>query len=320
MTGQRAEPLGVLVVDKPEGPTSHDVVALARRLLRTRQVGHTGTLDPMATGVLVLCLGRATRLARFLTGQDKTYRGTLRLGLETDTLDRTGRPAGPERPVEASPEQIAAAMEELTGSLWQTPPRFSAKRVDGVRAHRLARAGRPGQPRPVQVVVHTFSCLGVDGAEVEFEVRCSAGTYVRSLAAELGRALGCGAHLTALRRTVSGEFHLQDALSLDQMEELAAAGTVWDRLIPPSGLELGLPAVTARDQALDRLAHGGRLEASDLEDTLPGLGEAGLIRILSADGSLLAVGEVEAGGARIQPRVVLLRPQERLVLARPAEA
>ncbi|TDI12919.1 MAG: tRNA pseudouridine(55) synthase TruB [Acidobacteria bacterium] len=320
MTGQRAEPLGVLVVDKPEGPTSHDVVALARRLLRTRQVGHTGTLDPMATGVLVLCLGRATRLSRFLTGQDKTYRGTLRLGLETDTLDRTGRPAGPERPVEASPEQITAAMEELTGSLWQTPPRFSAKRVDGVRAHRLARAGRPGQPRPVQVVVHTFSCLGVDGAEVEFEVRCSAGTYVRSLAAELGRALGCGAHLTALRRTVSGEFHLQDALSLDRMEELAAAGTVWDRLIPPSGLELGLPAVTARDQALDRLAHGGWLEASDLEDTLPGLGEAGLIRILSADGSLLAVGEVEAGGARIQPRVVLLRPQERLVLARPAEA
>jgi tRNA pseudouridine55 synthase len=309
MTERRAEPAGVLVVDKPEGPTSHDVVALARRLLRTRQVGHTGTLDPMATGVLVLCLGRATRLARFLTGQDKTYRGTLRLGLETDTLDRTGRPAGPERPVEASLEQIAAAMEELTGALWQTPPRFSAKRVDGVRAHRLARAGRPGQPRPVQVVVDTFSCLGVDGAEVEFEVRCSAGTYVRSLAAELGRALGCGAHLTALRRTVSGEFDLHDALSLDQMEQLAATGTVWDRLIPPSGLELGLPAVTAREEALDRLAHGGRLEASDLEDTLPGLGEGGLIRILSADGSLLAVGEVDAGGARIQPRVVLLRPQ-----------
>ena len=221
--------------------------------------------------------------------------------------------------MEASPEQIAAAMAKLTGALWQTPPRFSAKRVDGVRAHRLARAGKPGQPQPVEVEVHTFSCLGVDGPEVEFEVRCSAGTYVRSLAAELGRALGCGAHLTTLRRTISGEFGLEDALSLDQIEELAAAGTLRDRLIPPSGLDLGLPAVTARDEALDRLAHGGRLEPSDLEGpALCSLGEGGpcsakategeTVRILGTDGSLLAVGEVEEDGGRIQPRVVLIRP------------
>lgn len=309
MTGPAAEPLGVLVVDKPEGPTSHDVVALTRRLLRTRQVGHAGTLDPMATGVLVLCLGRATRLARFLSGQEKTYRGTLRLGLETDTLDRTGKPSGPERPVKASPEQVTSAMAELSGTLRQTPPRFSAKRVDGVRAHRLARAGKPGQPQPVQVVVHAFRCLELRLPEVEFEVRCSAGTYVRSLAAELGRSLGCGAHLTALRRTVSGAFGLPHAMSLDQMKELATAGTLQDRLIPPSALDLGLPAVTAREEAQDRLAHGGALESAEFEAA--GLAtENGLIRVLGTDGSLLAIGELQADGTRIQPRVVLLRPQE----------
>ncbi len=303
-------PSGILVMDKPEGPTSHDMVAVARRLLRTRQVGHTGTLDPMATGLLILCVGRATRLARFLTRRDKTYRGTLRLGFETDTQDRTGSPLGAMKPVTATAAEVESVMQTLTGSRMQLPPRFSAKKVNGVRAHRLARAGKEGQPEPVAITVDSFRLLEMVGLEATFEVRCSPGTYVRTLAVEIGRSLGCGAHLTALRRTESGEFDLSTALNPSEMAALARRHQLRDKLIPLGKLEMGLPSVTAREAALWRVVQGGPLTEQDLEAPIPATGP--LYRVLTPSGELLAVGERTEAGASpwIQPRVVLLRPEE----------
>jgi tRNA pseudouridine55 synthase len=310
MRSRREGPSGVLVLDKPEGPTSHDLVARVRRLLRTRQVGHTGTLDPMATGVLALCIGRATRLARFLTSREKVYCGTLRLGYGTDTQDRTGEPLGPPQAVGASDEQIRRAMAGLTGRRRQTPPCFSAKRINGVRAHRLARAGEPVRPEPVMVEVHEFRAVEIAGDQVSFEVRCSPGTYIRSLAAELGEVLSCGGHLTALRRTASGEFGLEEALAPDEMEELARRRALAGRLIPTGRLQMGLPSVTASGESLLRVAHGRHLEVPDLEGSIPA--PQTLCRVLAPGGALVAVGEVEqlGAGARIQPRVVLLSPGE----------
>jgi tRNA pseudouridine55 synthase len=303
-------------MDKPEGPTSHDVVVEARKLLGTPQIGHTGTLDPMATGVLVLCVGQATRLARFLSHRDKTYRGSLRLGLDTDTQDRMGRPLGPPRPAPTDEGAIRGAMSALNGPQRQVPPLFSAKRIRGVRAHRLARAGVPASLEPIEVQIRRFRPLAISGAEVEFEVHCSPGTYVRSLAAELGARLGCGAHLTALRRTRSGEFGLETALALDTAQELRSAGGLLERLVPMDGLELGLPAVSAREEAVDRLANGGQLRPGDLIGPVP---TGSLCRVLNRDGALLAIAEVERapGTTRLQPRVVLRQSSGRDPEARP---
>ena len=306
----RDTPAGALILDKPEGPTSHDMVSLARRLLRTREIGHAGTLDPMATGVLVLCIGRATRLAGFLAAGDKVYRGRLRLGWETDTLDRTGVPLGEPRPVHCGTGEIEAAMAALTGRRMQTPPAFSAKRVRGVRAHRLARSGSSAALKPVEVVVEEFAALDVAGEEVTFEVRCGPGTYVRSLARELGEALGCGAHLVALRRTSSGECGLARAVTPERLAEKAREGNRWADLIPAGELGMGMPAVTVLPGALGRLAHGRPLQVGDWTGDPPA-GEA-LCRVLDPAGSLVAVAQVDggAGPTSLSPRRVLVRPSE----------
>jgi tRNA pseudouridine55 synthase len=299
---------GVLVLDKPEGPTSHDMVQFARRLLGTRQVGHTGTLDPMATGVLVLCVGRATRLARFLTASRKVYRARIRCGWETDTLDRTGRALAEPRPARPTAEDVERALADLTGRQMQTPPSFSAKRIGGVRAHALARAGSAAEPRPVEVEIDEFREVRVSGSDIDLEVRCSAGTYIRSLARDLGRALGTGAHLQQLRRTVSGEFGLEVARTPEALRALGRSGAR-SALVPLRDLQLGLPAVDVAGSAVADVAHGRALAVGAWIGGPPAPGGR---RLLGPDGELLAVGTVEPGpgGMRLRPRVVLLRPEE----------
>ena len=263
----RAIPDGVLVVDKPEGPTSHDVVTLARRALGVSRIGHTGTLDPMATGVLPLVVGRATRLAQFLTASDKSYDATIAFGRTTDTYDARGREVSrcAERPTR---EQLDAALVTFRGEFEQIPPAYSAKNIDGERSYELARKGGskdpPLRPKSVRVTARNLELTAFDGDMAKISMTVSAGFYVRSLAHDLGEALGCGALLVALRRTRSGEFGLHAAVPLAEVlqssrEDLAT------RLVPMSGLLSELPAVTLRDTAtLERLKNGVELGPSDL--------------------------------------------------------
>lgn len=283
---------GVLVVDKPEGPTSHDVVTLTRRVLGVSRVGHTGTLDPLATGVLPLVIGRATRLAQFLTASDKTYEARIAFGRSTDTYDARGREiaACDRRPAR---EQLDAALQRFRGEFEQTPPAFSAKNIDGERSYELARkaarsaearSAKVDRPKPVIVNARNLEVLAFDGDTTTLAVTVTAGFYVRSLAHDLGEALGCGAVLVALRRTRSGEFGLDAAVPLEEVlrskrEDLAR------RLIPMSGLLTDFPAVTLRGPAtLERLKNGVEMGPDDM--TAPVTGSAAIVRLLTPDGDL----------------------------------
>jgi tRNA pseudouridine55 synthase len=273
---------GVLVVDKPAGPTSHDVVYRARRALGTRRVGHTGTLDPFATGVLVLCVGRATRLARFLAAADKEYRARVRLGFATTTDDLTGDPLGVPRPVEVSRTVLAEALAALVGSFDQVPPAFSARQVGGRRLYELARRGEAVARQATPVTVHSLALVGHELDTLELELRCSAGFYVRALARDLGERLGTGAHLTALRRTRSGVFSLAESVPGDVLTGAR------ERLIPLSGLLLDLPAVRVGEEGRRHVGHGRELGA---EHVLSGFPEPGVerVRLVDERGELIAL-------------------------------
>jgi tRNA pseudouridine55 synthase len=273
---------GVLVVDKPAGPTSHDIVDRARRALGTRRVGHTGTLDPFATGVLPLCLGRGTRLARFLTAGEKTYRATLRLGFATTTDDLTGEPLAPTRSVEVRPEALQAALAGLVGTFDQVPPSFSARQVQGQRLYELARRGEAVARAATPVTVHALELVSRGPDTLELEVRCSAGTYVRALARDLGERLGCGAHLVALRRTRSGGFGLEHAVPGDSF-----AGAV-QHVIPLAGLLLDWPAVRVGAEGRKRVGHGRELAADDVVSGFPAAA-VGRVRVLDEGGELIAL-------------------------------
>jgi tRNA pseudouridine55 synthase len=294
---------GVLVVDKPEGPTSHDVVARCRRVLQTRAIGHTGTLDPMATGVLVLVVGRATRLAQFLAGQPKSYDATVRLGVATDTWDRTGRPTGAmadaPRPDRAA---VAAALATFLGVHRQMPPPFSAKMIEGVRAHVLARRGEPVPVEPATVELHECELLTMDPPLFRVRIRSSAGYYVRSLVHDLGQALGTGACLENLRRTASGAFTLQDAAGLAWLEANAADAAA--RLVPMDRLLLDMPAVRLGDEDARRAGHGGEVVVP-MAEAGPDLAGASAIRLLAPDGSLMAVARPTGRPGVLHPAVVL---------------
>lgn len=215
---------GVLPVDKSEGPTSHDVVAVARKALDMRRIGHTGTLDPFATGLLVLCLGQATKLAQYLTGLDKSYEATARLGVATDTLDRTGEVIAETDAWETLDEaRVREAFEGQRGERAQTPPAFSAKRVGGKKSYQLARAGEAVELAPVDVTIHGLEVVAINGPDVRFRLRCSSGTYVRAVARDAGETLGVGAHLTALRRTAVGPFDVEDAVSFGTLKAAGEA-------------------------------------------------------------------------------------------------
>jgi tRNA pseudouridine55 synthase len=276
---------GVLVVDKPAGPTSHDVVDRVRLVLGEKRAGHTGTLDPFATGVLPVCLGKATRLVRFLAGGEKVYRATVRLGFATSTDDALGEPLGPPREVRADAAAVREAARGLTGDLLQVPPVFSAKRHGGQRHYDLARQGVAVERAPAPVTVHALEVLEVAGGRIEVEVRCSPGTYVRALARDLGEALGVGGHLTALRRTRSGTFGIDAAVGWEDLADHAH-----DRLLPLSGLLGEMPAARVDGRGARALRHGRDLGREMVVAGFPEDAAPARMRILDeSGGSLLAL-------------------------------
>ncbi len=281
---------GLLNVSKPSGPTSHDIVKTVRRGTGVRRVGHTGTLDPLAGGVLVLALGTATRLAEYLTGADKTYKTEITLGIETDTYDTDGaivveRPI----PVGLTPERVEQALAAFRGEIEQVPPAYSAVKVRGRSAHARMRAGEAVALSPRRVTIHRLALVEFDPPALGLEVVCSAGTYVRSLAHDLGIALGCGAALSRLVRTASGCFTLEDAIEWDTLQAAFADGS-WPRFLLPADLALeGTPRVRLDENALRRVATGLPLQA----EGAPG----SLARAYAPDGRFVAVlrGDPQAG-------------------------
>lgn len=304
-------PEGVLVVDKPAGPTSHDVVDRVRRALGERRVGHTGTLDPFATGVLPVCVGKATRLARFLAGGVKGYRATVRLGFATTTDDLSGEPLGAPVPVVLGAADVERAARALVGEIEQLPPVYSAKRVGGERLYELARRGELVERRTCRVTVHAMDVVAVEGERVELDVRCSSGTYVRALARDLGAALGVGAHLTALRRTRSGAFGLEQAVTWDELGEQAG-----ERLVPLRALLTEMPAVTVAAEGLQALRHGRALARGLVVEGFPEGAPPERLRVLDAAGGALVALAVPRGFGQpapglslapvLQPELVLL--------------
>jgi tRNA pseudouridine55 synthase len=301
---------GVLVIDKPAGITSHDVVARVRRLLGVRQVGHFGTLDPFATGVLPISVGKATRFAQFYLKSRKAYEGTIRFGFSTDTYDATGVPSS--QPV--SPALDRSSLEKLfrefTGRLMQAPPPFSAKRVGGVRAYELARQHKPVLLAPVGVEIYALELLGIEGEQVRFAVECSGGTYVRSLAHDLGQKVGCGAHLAGLRRTAVAEFTLSRAVTLDRLEEAVREGKLESCLAPLEALLPDCPALVVRGREEMGVRHGHKFELAQALRSGRGTGTnrspvATLLKILNPDRRLIAVAR-HVSGSVYHPNLVLV--------------
>src|SRR5271155_2325436 len=253
---------GILVIDKPSGKTSHDVVESVRQLAGFRGIGHLGTLDPQATGVLVLALGRATRLARFYTGRRKRYTCAVRFGFATDTYDADGEALGPDSAPALNAEQIAALARQFLGKTQQTPPSFSAKKIHGRPAHELARKKKPVKLDPVEVEVFEFQLTSVEGSIARFVVECGSGTYIRSLAHDLGKLHGAGAHLAEIVRTAVGEFTLDQAVTLQELEQDARAGKITDRVIRLENLLPELPRATVLPIIEKRIHHGAKFNLS----------------------------------------------------------
>jgi tRNA pseudouridine55 synthase len=286
-------PTGVLLLDKPAGPTSHDAVAAVRRTLGVRQVGHTGTLDPFASGLLLVCVGEATRLAEYFAPLAKRYLATLRLGEATDTDDPTGTvvAASPEwRGI--TPEAIEAALAAQLGTLLQLPPAYSAKRVGGERLYRAARRGEIVERSPSPVTIHAIRVLSIRLPDVDFEVECGAGTYVRAIARDAGAALGVGAHLTRLRRTAIGPHVVDAAVAMDRLGEPDAVGAA---MLSPANAVSHLPAVSVDAGGEADLRHGRPVPAH-------GATGAGPVALVSPGGTLLAIGAID--GERVRPRKV----------------
>jgi len=290
---------GFLVVDKPAGRTSHDIVDEARRWLGTRRVGHLGTLDPQATGVLPLAIRQATKLIPYIEAKQKVYDGTIVLGVETDTLDAEGEVVA--RHVGALPgrEEVVAALARFKGDVQQIPPMYSAVKKDGVPLHRLARQGIDVEREPKWITIESLELTRFEPPALDLRVRCSAGTYVRVLAADLGRALGCGAHLAALRRTQSGPFRIEQARTVAECAEAAAANALEAALIPAAAA-LGFPVLTVSGEQQRRLQHGGDLAAGELHREPPGA----RVVVVDLEGQILAIAELGAD-RRLWPLRVL---------------
>jgi tRNA pseudouridine55 synthase len=274
----------VLVVDKPPGPTSHDVVDRVRAVLGMRRVGHTGTLDPFASGVLPLCLGKATRLATHVAHGDKLYSATVRFGFATSTDDLTGEALAPPCPAAVDADQLRAACTALTGTILQYPPAYSAKHIQGRRAHELARQGLPVERAAVRVTVHGIQILEIARDTAQIEVRCATGTYIRALARDLGTALGVGGHLVALRRLACGVFTLDDALAWEQL-----AGDAREHVLPLRRLLADWPAVRVGPEGVSALRHGRDLTARLVLEGFPTAGTTRPVRVLDQTGDLVAL-------------------------------
>jgi tRNA pseudouridine55 synthase len=303
---------GSIIIDKPSGVTSHDVVVRVRRAVRTRKVGHAGTLDPLATGVLIVCIGRATRLIQFLVGLDKEYLATVRLGFATDTHDSSGRQITPlVTPKHISIQKIEDLLSGFLGRQLQLPPMFSAKKIAGQKLYVAARAGLELEREPVPVQIHSIQMVGdeplrenPDGTfDLLIRVRCSSGTYIRWLAHELGRRLGIGAHLAKLRRTAVGQFSLERAVTVELVEEMARNHRFNSLLISPSDTVGHLPAISVDEARARRISNGGQVDAPEADQFPP----ATIVRLCDARGDLIAIGKLDPLARKINPKVVLAR-------------
>ena len=300
---------GLIVVDKPRGPTSHDIVYRIRRLLGVK-TGHCGTLDPEASGVLLVAVGRAARLFPFLSGHDKAYAGAVRFGFATDTYDAAGRPISPPSSDLPNEGTLREAMRRFEGRIRQTPPAYSALKKGGQPLYKLARANREVSIEAREVIVRRFALASWMSPVAEFEVECSAGTYVRSLAHDLGRELRCGAHLASLRRTSSGPFSLSGARTPDVIEAMAASGPPDRFVIPMEALLPEFPALVLRPDGAERVRHGNPVYP---EHALPPAGwtaaplpgEDAVFRLFGEDGRLLALARRSREGESLSPFLVL---------------
>jgi tRNA pseudouridine55 synthase len=305
---------GVLIIDKPAGWTSHDVVARVRRILREKRVGHTGTLDPFATGVLVVLVGRATRLAQFLSGAEKEYEATVRLGYATETGDLEGAPRGDLKACGGwGAAEIEDVLKSLRGEIDQVPPMYSAKKFQGRKLYELARRGVEVERNAVRVKVHELEAVETGGAllsrnedgtcDLRVRVVCSAGTYVRVLAESIGERLGTGAHLVALRRTRAGAFRIGQAVSLERLNELAQDGTAGEVLTGMNAALPGLPSSHLTAEEARRVRHGAAVLAP--QDAKERWLDGAPVKMCDAADQLLAVGVYTAGRGVVQPRVML---------------
>ncbi len=288
---------GLLVIDKPSGMTSHDVVARLRRITGESMIGHLGTLDPMATGVLPMLLGKYTRLAQFFGPLIKSYTGAIRFGFATDTYDADGVPTAPANDRWPTNDEVQAAAGRFRGEVEQTPPPFSAKKIDGKPAYKAARRGQTVVLKPVTLRIEEFVIDKLEGGYAEFTIRISSGGYVRSVAHDLGQALGCGAHLARLRRVAAGPFTLSQALTLEELRAQAAAGTLEQSLPHPRTLLPELPATTANLWMAGRLRNGNAVN-------LPEFSTAPLAKVFAGQRDLVAIVR-RVAGTLFQPIVVL---------------
>lgn len=303
---------GVLIIDKPSGVTSHDVVARARHILHERRIGHTGTLDPFATGVLVILVGKATRLAQFLNEVDKEYEAIIRLGYSTDTGDRTGTPIpGPSsQPREWTEAEIEAALMPFRGEIDQVPPMYSAKKVQGKKLYELARRGESVDRKPVHVCIHEFEAIKPEGQLVkdnldgtfDFHARvsCSSGTYVRTLAEDFGKRLYVGAHLAELRRTRVGDFQITQAITLDQLKLHFGEESLGTVMLPLNAALSRLPFVHLSDEDVRRVNNGREVTVTGYDWT-----DGENIKMCDTQEQLIAVGQYDANSKSLHPRVVL---------------
>lgn len=289
---------GVLIIDKGSGMTSHDVVARVRRILKQKAVGHLGTLDPLATGVLPIVMGSMTRLAQFYLRAEKSYEGVIRFGFATDTYDAEGEAAGPEQEARLSLEHVRGLASKFRGHMEQTPPPFSAKKIGGVPAYKLARKKKDVRLEPVKVEIKEFEITGLDRTCASFHARVSSGTYMRTVAHELGRLAGCGAHLQSLRRTAVAEFTLEDGHTLEELEEAAQDPDGANELfVHPRKLLPAIPSVTATDEVAARIRNGRPVN-------LPELSRSREVKVFYGQRDLIAI-STRVAGTLFHPRIVL---------------
>ena len=309
---------GILIIDKPIGLTSHDVVARLRRILKTKRIGHTGTLDPFATGVLVMLVGKATRLAQFLDRDIKEYEAVIRFGFETDTGDRTGELRITNYKLrDISVEEIEDVLKDFRGEIEQTPPMFSAKKVAGKKLYELARKGVEIERKPVKVTIYELEMIDPQSTQRNIEeeikdqrpkiedhalrVACSAGTYVRTLAEDIGRKIGVGAHLAELRRTKAGKFDLSKVLTIEELEEIVAAAKLDDTLISMNEAVAHLPKVVLNAEEIKNTQNGKRLNFERIE-----IKNDQAIRMIDQTENLIAIGIYSKREKYIQPKLVLI--------------
>jgi len=313
---------GTLIIDKPEGWTSHDVVAKLRGILKTRRIGHAGTLDPFATGVLVVCVGTATRLVQCLVGLGKEYTATVRLGFATDTQDLTGKPISPLVSSNGlTAEEVKRVLFEFQGEQKQLPPMFSAKKVDGERLHKAARAGREVERQVCDITIYSLAMLQ-DGAFTEnadgtrdfvVRVKCSSGTYIRTLAHDIGAMLGVGAHLSALRRMAVGHFGIDRALSLSEVQKQVTDGTIETKVIGLAGTVSHLPGLILDEEMLKQVAYGRELImgvapiGAQIAEYLQQISQK-YVSLCDEKGELVGLGELNPEKGVIKPKIVLIQP------------